>query len=327
MFNYFLVVDANQIRYHSGLVPRMIFFWCEAWHTRLDTPLSNIRDDTGGFYDRATEFYRSKIRKTLERAEKMDLLARRKIHDYAAAVATNMSLGEPPSQWKITGLFVPRSQAGVWVYVCPPVIRAFVQYMAESYQPSIDLLLADPALKWRAFALLITLTFRPQKRIDIRFNSRTLMGEPQDKIWNITLTQTIEQTSTLNAIPALEPGTLMILERDTRSQTYWSKVTDLKKRLIKKTKNTCTRNNMSIIEYYMSLCLTKEKTPRFPNFASLKLELDKTLPEGVHYLYITTSNTWMTERCLVRGHSVTLISRADLPLLMGSNWVVYENRL
>ncbi|KAL1915001.1 uncharacterized protein VTP21DRAFT_7706 [Calcarisporiella thermophila] len=323
------VIDANQIRYHSGLIPRMIFFWCEAWYTQLDISLSKIRDNTGGFYDRATQLYKSKIRETFDRAEKMDPFEQRKIHDYAVAVATNMSLWEPPLQWKISGLFVPKSRAGVW--------------------PSINLLLADPSFKWRAFGLLITLTFRPHKRIDIRFNGRTLTGKPQRKTWNITLIQTIEQISTLHAVSALEPGTLIILKKGhsvadllaysmdcelyfiqislSPYNEHWSKVTDLKKRIIKKPKDTYTMNNMSIIKYYMSLCLTKENTPRFPNAAALKLELEKTLPEGVHYVYITTSNTMMSERSLFCGHPVTLVSRADLPLLMGSNWAVYENEL
>ncbi|CAG8607310.1 1386_t:CDS:2, partial [Paraglomus occultum] len=195
--------DADQIRYHSGLVPWMIFFWCEAWHTRLGISLREIRDDTGG----------------------------------------------------------------------------------------------------------------PQKRIEVHFRSRTLLGEPQDKLWKITLIQAIEQTLTLNAIPTLEPGTLVILKKghsvadllaySTDCELYFiqislspyndhrSKVTDLKKPLIRKKKGTNTRSP-SIIKYYMSLCRTKGGTRRFPEIASLDLRLNETLPKGVHYVYITTSDTMMT---------------------------------
>jgi hypothetical protein len=131
----------------------MIFFWCEVWHTRLDVDLRRIRDDTGGFYDKATEFYRTKIKKALDRAGTMDSFDQQKMHDYAAAVATNVWLPEPPSQWKITGLFVPKSKLGVWTYICPPVIKAFVQYMVESYRPSIELLVGS-FYRFRSFSVL-----------------------------------------------------------------------------------------------------------------------------------------------------------------------------
>jgi len=331
-------VDCDQILYHSGLVPRMIFFWCEAWHTRLDTPLDEIRDGTGGFYNRATEFYRGKIKKALERAENVDPQQRREIHDYAAAVATNMSLMEPPPQWKITGLFAPNSNAQTWTYVCPPVIKAFVRHMMESYKPSIDLLLADPNLRWRAFELLVILAFRPQKHHVVKFRSRSLSGEQKE--WEITLTRAIEQTSFLKAIPVLEPGALVILKKghsvvdlvaySTKYELFFiqistlsygnhsSKVVDLDKSIAKR--------RPAIIKYYMSLCRTSDGKRLFKT-KSLQLQLAERLPNGVHYLYITTSESPIKtpQKTYWCNHPVNLVTCDDLPLLMGRNWDLYKD--
>src|SRR5215469_15339273 len=94
-------------------------------------------------------------------------------------------------------------------YVCPPVIRAFILHMVESYMPTLDLLLAEPLLRWRAFEMMVTLAFRPQKSKTIRFRSRSITGKIRNKMWEITLVDSVEQTTYLDAIRAITPGTLI----------------------------------------------------------------------------------------------------------------------
>jgi hypothetical protein len=198
----------------------------------------------------------------------------------------------------------------------------------------------DPFFKWRAFELLVTLAFRPQN-IEVRFHSRNLMGEPQDGLWKIGLNQVIEQTSTLDAIPILEPGTLVILKKghsvadllaySSDCELYFIqislspygghkyKVTDLGRKLIK--------NGPSIIQHYMSLCLTKKGTKQFPDAKTLKLKLEKALPDGVHYIYVTTSESWMSTKSCQHSHPVTLVAGEDISELLGTNWTIYRDQL
>src|SRR5688500_13361818 len=74
-------INDKEIRNHSGSMPMMIFFWCQASRGHLDMPFKLILEN---FYEQAESYCRHRIYKTLERADKSPITERNNIYIIAA---------------------------------------------------------------------------------------------------------------------------------------------------------------------------------------------------------------------------------------------------
>lgn len=125
----FIATDDEMIRYYSGFMPRMIFFWCEAWCGNLEEQFSVILQK---YNTEAGNYYTERIIKTLARAAESGQ-ERSQIYDIAAQVCLNIPVWNLPELWNISGLFieVQREKDMEFACVCPPVTKAFMKNLSD----------------------------------------------------------------------------------------------------------------------------------------------------------------------------------------------------
>ncbi|RUP44407.1 hypothetical protein BC936DRAFT_149497 [Jimgerdemannia flammicorona] len=337
-------IDKEQIRYHSALIPRMILFWCIEWSSNLERPFEDVLKS---FSNRAVNYYKGRIRRTLERASSLPE-NKTLIHQTAAFFYLNVPVTDLPELWEISGLFIEEKSemdGGAYVYkcVCPSVGMAIVKYFQDSANPTINILIADPAINWRGLELLVSRYFRRGGISTVSLADKNLMGEKrQDEQLNISLSRSLEQTTPLINTPIL-PGTFLILRRghavidfiayssENRGELFFiqiskssytaheSKVTDLK--------NKVQGGNKSVLEHYMGLCQTEDGKKRFPKVQAKDINnLSKKLPKGVYYVFITTSDSEIRSTNTNKNHPVILVQGDDVKSVMGSEWDLYKEK-
>ena len=202
---------------------------------------------------------------------------------------------------------------------------------------------ANPSTNWWALKLLVSRYFRRGALSTISLTDKDLMGkERQQKKLHITVSVDFEQTTRTIDTPIL-PGTFLILRQghpvcdfiayssENRGELFFiqiskssymvhnSKVTDLGDR-------TQAKGNKSILEHYMDLCLTEDGEKRFPKVKNQDIKnINKKLPTGVYYVYITTSASVIRSSNNVKNHPVILVQGDDVKSVVGANWELYKN--
>ncbi|RUP50764.1 hypothetical protein BC936DRAFT_137722 [Jimgerdemannia flammicorona] len=338
-------IDKEQIQYHSALIPRMILYWCIEWSSNLERPFEDVLKS---FSNRAVNYYRGRIRRTLERASGLPVDNKTLIHQTAAFFYLNVPVTDLPELWEISGLFIEEKSemdGGAYVYkcVCPSVDMAIVKYFQDSANSTITILIADPAINWRGLELLVSRYFRRGGISTVSLVDKNLMGEKrQDERLNISLSRSLEQTTLLINTP-IPPGTFLILRRGhavidfiayssenlgelffiqiskSSYTTHESKVTDLK--------NKIQGGNKSILEHYMGLCQTEDGKKRFPKVQAKDINnLSKKLPKGVYYMFITTSDSEIRSTNTIKNHPVILVQGDDVKSVVGSDWDSYKEK-
>ncbi|RUS30984.1 hypothetical protein BC938DRAFT_478673 [Jimgerdemannia flammicorona] len=332
-------IDKNQIRKHSALIPRMVFYWCLDWNPNLENPFQDV---LVSFSDRAIKYYKARIKKTLDRAKDKSKDDKTLIHQTMAFFYLNIPVVSLTEQWENSGLFINEKSEmdrGEYVYkcVCPPVSKAIAKYFQEYAKPTIDVLVG------RALELLVSRHFRRGGISTISLADKDLMGqERQVKKLNVSVSIDLEQTKPLINTPIL-PGTFLILRRghpacdfiayssENRGELFFiqisissyvahdSKVTDLEKIPVK--------GNKSILECYVDLCQTEDGNKRFSKVKAIDIEnLGKKLPKGVYYVYITTSDSVIRSNNSVKDHPVILVQGDDIKSVVGPDWEWYKNK-
>ena len=135
-------IDVKEIDYHSGRMPQMIFFWCQASRGNLQASFDEL---LSGFKKLAENYYRQKIYKTLIRAQEYTGLERVDIFQVAANVCLNIQVRDLPEIWSISGLFTEVVEGGssYFACVCPSVFNAFMKYLSDKKNQIIDVLVGD----------------------------------------------------------------------------------------------------------------------------------------------------------------------------------------
>src|SRR4051812_10708302 len=98
-----LVINKDRIQTHSALIAQMIFFWCEAWKSKLDAPFDAILKP---FYFQATNYYEGRIAATIKRADSMDKYRKEEVHQNLAYSYLNLEVSNISQTLEILGLFV-----------------------------------------------------------------------------------------------------------------------------------------------------------------------------------------------------------------------------
>jgi len=202
----------------------------------------------------------------------------------------------------------------------------------------------DSLINWWAFELLVSRYFRRGALYTntISLTDKNLMGKKrqQNKL-HITVSVYFEQTTPTINTPIL-PGTFLILRRghpvcdliayssENHGELFFiqiskssymahnSKVTDLGDTIQ-------VNGNKSILEHYMNLCLTEDGKKRFPKVNNQNIKnLNKKLPTGVYYVYITTSDSVIRSSNNVKNHPVILVQGDDVKSVVGIDWDVYK---
>jgi hypothetical protein len=199
---------------------------------------------------------------------------------------------------------------------------------------------AEKTTNWQALELLVSCYFRRGALSTISLADKNLMGmERNQKKLDITVSVDFEQTTQTINTPIL-PGTFLILRHrhpvcdfiayssencgelffiqisKSSYRAHNSKVTDLGQFLGKKW----------ILEHYMDLCLMKDgKKKRFPKITEQDIKnLNKKLPTGVYYVYITTSDSVIRSNNKVKNHPVILVQGDDISSVVGADWDEYK---
>ena len=201
---------------------------------------------------------------------------------------------------------------------------------------------ADPSTNWRALELLVSRYFRRGAPSTISLTDKDLMGkERQQKKLNIIVSIDFEQTTRTIDTPIV-PGTFLILRQghpvcdfiayssENRGELFFiqiskssymahnSKVTDLGDTIQ-------VKGNKSILEHYMDLCLTEDGEKRFPKVKNQDIKnINKKLPTGVYYVYITTSDSVIRSSNNVKNHPVILVQGDDVKSVVGVDWDLYK---
>jgi len=75
----------------------------------------------------------------------------------------------------------------------------------------------------------------------------------------------------------------------------------------------------------MDLCLTEDGEKRFPKVKNQDINnLNKKLPTGVYYVYITTSDSVIRSSNNVKNHPVILVQGDDVKSVVGVDWDLYK---
>ena len=141
-------IDDKEIDYHSGRMPRMIYFWRLASRGNLQAPFSNVLER---FNTLAMSYYRQRIARTLDRAIQSSTSRsdRKRVFKVVAHVCLNTPVWNLPALWNISGPFIEVDDDDSYQTIshyacaCPSVSHAFMKTLLDQTDQILHLLVGD----------------------------------------------------------------------------------------------------------------------------------------------------------------------------------------